>query len=353
MGKHKPNPYSDDTNEKAAENLRLALSVLREHRLPSTPVNYRLAYDLIDGRSRSLNTAFKAILSSDSDNLNEDLWALYRTFYVQDEEALELIRSELQGIVSAVVNECGSSGNDLLGYADRLNSLADLMSSEAGSELTLVAVMDAIKDTRQVAVSQQQLGSQLAEVLKEVREIHKAIDEVREESHVDPLTGVSNRRAFDLALDSMIEKSVGLGEPLSLLLCDIDHFKQFNDDYGHLVGDKVLQFVAKQLKKSIKGRDFVCRFGGEEFAIILPQTPLENALIVADQLRREISKSRLKRANSEEVYGHVSVSFGAAELLADETRNQLIERADRALYRAKDNGRNRVEASVAEVQPRG
>ncbi|WP_299197031.1 GGDEF domain-containing protein [uncultured Amphritea sp.] len=347
MGKNKPNPYSDDTYEKAAANLRLALSILGEHRLPSSPINYRLAYDLIDGRSRSLNTEFKTILSSDSDDMNEDLWALYRRFYVQDEEALELIRAELQGIVSGVVNECGSASGDLLGYSDRLNSLADLVCSDADSELTLVAVRDAIKDTRQVAVSQQKLGCQLAEVLKEVREIHKAIDEVREESHVDPLTGVSNRRAFDLALASLIDKSVEHNEPLSLLLCDIDSFKQFNDDYGHLVGDKVLQFVAKQLKNSIKGRDFVCRFGGEEFAIILPHTPLKNGLIVADQLRLSISKSRLKRANSDEVYGNVTLSFGVAELAADETRNDLIERADRALYKAKHNGRNRVEASVA------
>ncbi len=343
MGKYKPNPYSDDSYDQAAINLRLALSVLGEHRLPSSPVNFRLAYDLIDGRSRTLNEQFKAILSSDDTDLNEALWGLYRKFYIQDEEALELIRAELQGILTGVVNECGSAQGDLLGYTDRLNALAELMNSDAGSELTLKAVKEAIKDAQEVAESQQHLGTQLTDVLKEVREIRKVINEVREESQIDPLTGVLNRRAFDLALANQIDEATDQNEPLSLLLCDIDFFKKFNDDYGHLVGDKVLQFVAKQLKRSIKGRDFVCRFGGEEFAIILPQTSLKSAMIVADQLRSVISKSRLKRANSDEVYGHVTLSFGVAELGPDDARNDLIDRADRGLYQAKKNGRNRVE----------
>ncbi|SEQ11235.1 diguanylate cyclase [Amphritea atlantica] len=343
MARHKPNPYSDDSYDQAAINLRLALSVLGEHRLPSSPVNFRLAYDLIDGRSHSLNDQFKAVLASEHTDLNEALWDLYRKFYIQDEEALELIRAELQGILTGVVNECGFARGELLAYSGRLNILADLMNADANSELTLTAVKDAIKDAQEVAETQQQLGSQLTDVLKEVREIRKVINEVREESHIDPLTGVSNRRAFDFALDHQIDEATDQSEPLSLLLCDIDNFKKFNDDYGHLVGDKVLQFVAKQLKRSIKGRDFVCRFGGEEFAIILPQTPLKSAVIVADQLRLAISKSRLKRANSDEVYGHVTLSFGVAELRPDEARNDLIDRADRGLYQAKKNGRNRVE----------
>ncbi|BBB25809.1 GGDEF domain-containing protein [Amphritea japonica] len=345
MVKNKPNPYFDDSYDKAAANLRLALSVLAEHRLPSSPVNFRLAYDLIDGRSRSLNDEFKEVVSAPNTDLNDGLWALYRKFYIQDEEALELIRSELEGIVSGVVNECGTANGDLQGYSERLSSLADLMSSDAKSELTLATVRKTIEDTREVAESQQQLGTQLTDVLKEVREIRKVINQVRDESHIDSLTGVSNRRAFDLALDSSIDKSLERKEPLCLLLCDIDSFKQFNDTYGHLIGDKVLQYVAKQLKKSIKGRDFVSRFGGEEFAIILPQTPLQNAEIVAEQLRVIVSKSKLRKAKSGDVYGHVTLSFGVAELDPDETRNDLIERADRALYRAKKNGRNRVEVS--------
>lgn len=248
MGHNKQNPYSEDSYDKAAANLRLALSVLAEHQVPGSPLNYRLAYDLIDGRSRALNSEFKALLASGSDNLNEDLWNLYRKFYTQDEEALDLIRSELKGIVSGVVSSCSTSSGDLLEYSQRLNRLADLLNSDAASELTLTAVDAAIQDTREVAQSQQLLGAQLSDVLKEVREIRKAINEVREESHVDPLTGVSNRRAFDLTLESLIDAATEQGEPLSLLLCDIDCFKQFNDDYGHLVGDKV-RFIAVSWEK--------------------------------------------------------------------------------------------------------
>ncbi len=126
------------------------------------------------------------------------------------------------------------------------------------------------------------------------------------------------------------------------MLLDIDHFKRFNDTWGHQTGDQVLRLVAMTLKSNIKGKDIAARYGGEEFAAVLPETDLEGATIVADNIRKAVqAKELLKRSTSEKL-GRVTASFGVAMLRPDDTPSTLIERADRCLYAAKRTGRNRV-----------
>src|SRR5205807_420006 len=116
----------------------------------------------------------------------------------------------------------------------------------------------------------------------------------------DPLTGLSNRKYFDMALNDAIDVSVERSEPLSLMLTDIDHFKNFNDTFGHLTGDQVLRLVAQSVKQNVKGQDIAARYGGEEFAIVLPRTALREAITVADQIRRSVmSKELMKRSTGE------------------------------------------------------
>ena len=128
-----------------------------------------------------------------------------------------------------------------------------------------------------------------------------------------------------------------------LLLADIDHFKKFNDTHGHLVGDKVLRFVASTMKHCIKGKDTAARFGGEEFAVILPNTDLAGAQSAAEQIRSEISSGTLINKSRGESYGSITISIGIAKLNMNDHPNDLIQRADQSLYLAKSRGRNRVE----------
>ena len=132
------------------------------------------------------------------------------------------------------------------------------------------------------------------------------------------------------------------GEPLSVLIADIDHFKHFNDTYGHQLGDQVLKLVARTLTKSVKGRDTPARYGGEEFAIILPQTRLKDASVVADQIRQTITRHKLVGKESGDDYGVITLSFGASQYRPGEPLGNLVRRADAALYHAKRSGRNRV-----------
>jgi len=156
------------------------------------------------------------------------------------------------------------------------------------------------------------------------------------------LTQLANRKFFDTTLEHSIVTARENNEPLSLLLTDIDHFKKFNDSFGHLTGDQVLRLVAMSVKQNVKGQDIAARYGGEEFAIVLPNTVLRSAITVADHIRRAVMIKELMKRSTGEHLGRVTISVGVATLRKNDTSQTLIERADGCLYAAKHHGRNRV-----------
>src|SRR6266436_1974517 len=169
-----------------------------------------------------------------------------------------------------------------------------------------------------------------------------------DDSLTDPLTSLGNRKYFDRAIAAAVQSAAACGEPLSLLMLDIDHFKSFNDNYGHLTGDQVLRLVGMSVKQTIKGQDITARYGGEEFAVVLPNTALRQALTVADHIRRAVMAKELKKKSTGEILGRVTISVGVSMLKPGDDTDSLIERADGCLYAAKRNGRNRV---ICEVDP--
>ena len=174
--------------------------------------------------------------------------------------------------------------------------------------------------------------------------LHSATDQLKHLVRTDGLTGLLNRRAFDDAMDAEIARSARAGTPMSLLLIDVDHFKAYNDEYGHPSGDECLKLVANHLQKSLKrSADLAVRYGGEEFAAILPETDEDGAYLVAESFRKTLAGARLPHRGSER--GILTASVGVATYMPDNLRRstgELIQVADEALYSAKAAGRDRV-----------
>lgn len=170
-------------------------------------------------------------------------------------------------------------------------------------------------------------------------------DELRKRSIEDGLTGLKNRRFLDETLDREIALAQRQGTPLSVLVCDIDHFKHLNDTHGHAVGDKVLRRVAEHLLSVFRNTDLICRYGGDELVILMPAAEAEDCRMRAETLRQQVASDRIEHAGK--WLDPITLSVGIAswpEMVAD--ARALLEQADRALYRAKQGGRNRVETAA-------
>ncbi|MEO1019698.1 MAG: GGDEF domain-containing protein, partial [Pseudomonadota bacterium] len=162
------------------------------------------------------------------------------------------------------------------------------------------------------------------------------------EANTDALTKLANRRNFDWELSRSTEVAMRENGALTLLMIDIDFFKNFNDRFGHQVGDIILKFVAKRLVDSIGNSQFAARYGGEEFAVILTDEWLDAGVAIADQIRAAICANRIHLRRRDLDVGTITISIGAAEYRPGEAVAELVHRADRALYAAKQGGRNRV-----------
>ncbi len=158
-------------------------------------------------------------------------------------------------------------------------------------------------------------------------------------AYVDGLTGLHNRRWLDQAFRRQVDRGLRDKRPLSILMIDIDHFKKFNDSYGHLMGDVTLRTVATVLQDTVRPGDLLARYGGEEFSVLLPETDAAQAKVVAERLREAVAQPR---ENDDGEMPRITISIGEAQLRPDDVLEQIIERADEALYQAKQGGRNCV-----------
>lgn len=208
-------------------------------------------------------------------------------------------------------------------------------------------VLKVIDGTRLMEKSQRELQLQMGSVLDEVETLRRELEQARKESMTDALTKIPNRKGFDTTLEQVIEAHREQNAPFYLLLGDIDYFKKFNDTYGHLVGDKVPSYVGATLRSCIDGKNLAARYGGEEFAVIARNTDSIGAMNMAERIRNAIAAGKLINKESGKSYGRVTISIGVSQFRSGDMSADLIKRADEALYRAKMNGRNRVEFSSA------
>ena len=340
-----------DSFEQALDYARQALELMVAHNVPATPNNFLVWYTHVSGREPDL-TRMIAILEDNnqdfSDAVNADLYIKFFTTEGEDQtlhETTTRIEKELQHILGYV----GEAGNGAAAYGESLASAEGDILGAKDVEGLKSAVTKLVTDTRKMEEINRNLENRLEASTEEIGQLRDDLEDMRREALTDALTGIANRKLFDMELRRHARDAMEAGEPLCLLMLDIDHFKKFNDTYGHQTGDEVLKLLANTMRKAVKGDDIPARYGGEEFAVILPATDLDGSLHVAEHIRDKISNKKLVNRATDQDLGRITVSIGAAVFEFGEPLGDLIKRADQALYKAKANGRNQV-VSQADVQ---
>jgi len=309
----------------------------------------------------------KVLIVDDSDTIRAVLANAVRAMKLEPvladcgEKAVELFAAERPGLVLLDVNMPGIDGYET---ARRIRSLLPdewvpiifLSASEADQDLEraiecggddyLVKPVSPVVLTAKMRALQRtdQMRRKLVEVSNDLSAANQRLEEL---SHQDSLTGIANRRAFDFLLERQFREAKRRSEPFSVALCDVDHFKAYNDHYGHLAGDDCLKQIAAALARACKRpTDVAARFGGEEFALLLPETSGEGAVAVVERARQELAGLGIAHAGSL-TSSCVTLSAGIASFSPerDVTSRDLTARADEALYRAKQLGRNRTECA--------
>jgi len=329
--------------EKSGEYLRLVLPLMAKHAAAFHPVTYAVWYEYVAGINKPLKAAIDELTRNGSLLDEAAIVGLYQKFISDfDEEAAQRLRTGFQAVLANISQSATEAGDQAVQFSQALEQMnADLSSSPPVPASTSV-IGNLLIDTRQMQGAIGSLSQQLEESQHKIELLREEVEKAREDALSDGLTGLTNRRGFDLALASGIASAGEQGQTLSLLMTDIDHFKQVNDTYGHLFGDKVIRAVAKTLKENIKGKDTAARYGGEEFVVLLPDTPLEGARCVAERIRSTIEASRIRRADTNQEMAKITVSFGVAIYHAGESASAFVERVDSAMYASKTGGRNRV-----------
>jgi diguanylate cyclase len=339
--------------EQSRRNGDSAMTAMLDHVVPPTPQNYTVWYTYFAGTVPELKRTLDILISNRQPFTVERNTELYARYFDATGQ-LDILNDagiRLRHIVDQVKKQVASAAGDVDAYGRTLDDFSTAIGEGEPKDIHGL-VADLVVATQRVAERNRTLEDRLSKASGEVDQLKQNLENVQREALTDALTGIPNRKYFEARLREAASEAMENGETLSLLLADIDNFKRFNDTYGHQIGDQVLRLVARTLTDSVKGRDTPARFGGEEFAIILPQTHLADAGTVAEQIRLGLARRKLVGRDKREQYGSVTLSFGASEYRPGEPIATFVERADAALYRAKRQGRNRVELEdAADTEP--
>jgi diguanylate cyclase len=326
------------------------LDLMRLHGVPATSANYEVWLGYRLGRNTALREAIDARIAAGQGFSEDFSQKLHERFFTglgasaQIVLAGEQIARDLAQVLTFLKDAEAKSGD----YGRTLESAATTLNRGMDPDQIRQIVSSLAAATLDMANHNQHLNEQLQRSTREIDTLRTSLESVRLESLTDSLTGLANRRMFDETLRMRIDEARAQRTELCVLLCDIDHFKRFNDTWGHHTGDQILRFLASAMQAHARPDFLVARYGGEEFAMLLPRMSPRGAAQTAEALRAAIQTKRLRRRSTNEDLGQVTVSIGLARLQPGDTPQGFVERADACLYASKRNGRNQV---TTDAQP--
>jgi diguanylate cyclase len=330
----------------AYELARKAIAAMEAHKVWPTALNFELWVHYVAAKGSALAVEIDQMLEAGepfTDSVGETLAAKFLPKQKLSGELLDAgdaLSKELDSVSRAIESARESSE----AYGQELAIASESLAGEDTGKIK--AMVDSLTQaTQRVRQENETLESQLADTTAEVGRLKEHLEQVRREAMTDGLTSLANRKAFDEALQRACGQADASGETLCLAVLDIDHFKAFNDTWGHQTGDQVLRYVASVIGRAGEGARTAARYGGEEFALIFPGEDARTAIAILEEIRAEVASRVLKRRSTNEDLGAVTLSAGVAERRPGEPPGGLVERADAALYASKRGGRNRTSSA--------
>jgi len=333
----------DQSKEKTAELLRLALGHMGKHPAAFNPLTFTLWYEYAASINPELITALDLALTKPAPIDDALVHKLYEEHIVSvDAEAVERIGVDMERLMRSVVHTASQTGHHAGAFGAQLTGLtealaandAEALAPKLSEVLASASVMKNSVDSLQKKVSASQ---------EEIARLRGDLERARGEALLDPMTGIFNRRGFEQKLQALITGNRTSDDTHCLVMLDIDHFKKVNDNHGHLMGDRVIQAVGEILRVSVtQEAHAAARYGGEEFAILMPSASVDQSASLAESVRERTKAIKIRKRDTQEVLFSVTLSGGVASLQPGDDAAALIARADAALYQAKQTGRDRV-----------
>jgi diguanylate cyclase len=324
-----------------------ALELIKSHRLPADPPSFEVWYTYAGRFIPALNQSLNEVLKSEQALTADDVEHIYEKYVSSFRlgEHVGAIGGKIEGHVGNVLSTISTALGSAHKYSENLSSLERRLDRNADPATLRTVIDNLMRATAEVEAQNEHFEKQLANSQTQILLLQANLDAVYLESRSDSLTSLGNRKYFDQMFAAAVAHAKQSADPLSLLMCDIDHFKYFNDTYGHTIGDDILRLIANVIKNMVRDRDIAARYGGEEFAIVMPNARLPDAIALAEQIRTSVMGRDINIRSTGKTIGRVTISIGAAQLGDTEEALDLIERADAYLYKAKRAGRNKVVAT--------
>jgi diguanylate cyclase len=316
------------------------------HSVPPTPENFSVWFQYAMNASPALRKTIDILLENNrsfDSGINRDLYVTYVNPHPNGGTTGDF-PEQLQGVIASAQAFLATAISDNRTQIETLGEVSSQF-QEATDPRQIVEKL--LKELSNANTRSSALEHNLVKTSQELDQIRDALKLAELHSNTDALTGIANRRFLEAFLRSAQIAAMETGNPLGVLMIDIDHFKNFNDSFGHQVGDQVLRLVARVLQESVRECDLAARYGGEELMAVLANANLDTCAEVAESIRRRIADARLTRRATGEAISSVTVSIGVAQFRMAESADALIERCDRALYQAKRAGRNQAVKETA------